>query len=167
MAMISPDDIAPFEGAVLREVHPRPFKFDDIDPEGIVVDYDRHSDSLAIQLYGRGVDTVSVPFPGGIYVMATLDSDESVGLHIESFLARMVKANRSAIELLSYAELRGITPAEVWALQRDIFEDSDRSSTSTQRAFGKRLAKLRKQAIASFLEAELPTLRQPVASAAQ
>jgi hypothetical protein len=155
MAMSMDDSDDPYESPVIREVHPKPFELDKLDPEKVVVDYDRPSDSLGIHLFGRYIDTMSVPATKNIYVMVALGSEESVGLHIEGFLSQMVEANPSSIELLSYAELRGITPAEVWALQRDVHKNGKQFAAVPEGAVGDRLAGLRKQAIESFLNAEL------------
>jgi hypothetical protein len=155
MAMNTSDVMDPEEDPVIREVHPIPFKLDEIDPKRVVVEYDRRSDSLGIHLFGRYINSMSVPATKNIYVMVALDTEESVGLHIEGFLSQVVKAKPASIELLSYAELREMTPAEVWALQRDTHGDADRLTAVPQGATGDRLYELRKQAIASFLDREL------------
>ena len=98
---------------------------------------------------------MSVPATRNIYVLVTLDSEQSVGLHIEGFLMQMVEVNPSSIELLSYAELRGITPAEVWALQRNAHDGEKQLAAVQQGTIGDRLIELREYVIASFLDTEL------------
>lgn len=165
MAKNTNDGVDPFEDPVIRDIHPKPFKLDEIDSERIVVEYDRPSDSLGIHLFGRYISTMSVPVTKNIYVMVTLGAEESVGLHIEGFLSQMVKENPASIDLLSYAELRQMTPAEVWALQRDVLEAADQLASRPHGAIGDRLFALRKAAIESFLDAELPRSRWPLAPA--
>ncbi|MDQ3226609.1 MAG: hypothetical protein M3Q50_08275, partial [Chloroflexota bacterium] len=111
MAVILTDHIDPIEEFVPRQIDPKPFRRQDIDPAKIVVSYDRRSDTLLIHLFGRGHSTISVPVAKYLYVMVTPDTETIVGFHIEGFLAQAVNENPEAIALLDYAELRGITPA--------------------------------------------------------
>lgn len=85
----------------------------EIDPDKLVLSYDRPSDMLLIFLDGR--ERRSVVIAGQDYGFALVDpaTNELVGVQIEDFLARAVKAQPHLIDLLNYAELRGMTIDEV------------------------------------------------------
>lgn len=106
------------EEPVLRQFRPKPFRWDEVDPETMAISYDRRSDTLLVHLFGRGRPSVSVPIRRYLYAMVDPDSEEIIGIHIEGFLSQAVKEHPQEIALLDYAELRGITPAEVRELQR-------------------------------------------------
>jgi hypothetical protein len=126
-------------------MHPKPFDPATIDPENVSVSYDRQSDTLIIALFGSDLATISVPVGKYLYLMVTPDTETIVGFHVEGFLRAAVKDEPSSIELLDYAELRGITPTEVWALQRQILGEAGLSRNMIER---------RKAAVASFIDAE-------------
>jgi hypothetical protein len=118
MAVSVSDQIDPMEEFIPRQIEPKPFRREAIDPAMIAVSYDRRSDTLLIHLFGRGLSTISVPVGKYLYLMVTPDSEMIVGFHVEGFLKQAVNDLPDAINLLDYAELRGITAAEVRALQR-------------------------------------------------
>lgn len=153
MAMTVTDHIDPADEFVPREIHPKPIRLEEIDPEKVVVSFDRRSDTLLIHLFGRR-GSVSVPVGNYLYVMVAPDTEETIGFHVEGFLSQAVKDVPEAIELLDYAELRGITPAEVWELQRKMGVIAGRSASHPRAFNGKSVPERRKQAIASFLGAE-------------
>ena len=154
MAVSATDQIDPLEEFVPRQIDPKPFRREDIDPAKIVVSYDRRSDTLLIHLFGRGHDTVSVPVANHLYVMVTPDTETIVGFHIEGFLTRAVKDTPEAISLLDYAELRGITPAEVRELQKNALGMRQQLSAHLRAASAKSVQEQKTQAIAAFIDAE-------------
>jgi hypothetical protein len=156
MAMSIEDEIDPSEEFIPREFHPKPFRPDDIDPTKVVVSFDRRSDTLLIHLFGRGRESISVPVATYLYVMVDPETEDIVGFHIEGFLGQAVKDVPESIDLLDYAELRGITPAEVRELQRETHQVERRRPPQLGASHGKKLSvpEQRKQAIASFLDAE-------------
>ena len=91
MAVSATDHIDPTEEFVPRHIDPKPFRREDIDPAKIVVSYDRRSDTLLIHLFGRGLETISVPVAKYLYVMVTPDTETVVGFHIEGFLGKRSK----------------------------------------------------------------------------
>lgn len=95
-------------------------QWDGVDSDSIVIAFDRLSDTLLIHLFGRGQPSVSVPVDRDLYALVDTESKHIVGIHIEGFLAQAVKEHPDEILLLDHAELRGITPIEVRALQRDV-----------------------------------------------
>ncbi|MCA9879078.1 MAG: hypothetical protein KC442_14905 [Thermomicrobiales bacterium] len=117
---MNPADLDTVDEPVLRQIQPRPFRWDDVDPGKIAIAYDRPSDTLLIHLFGRGRPAVSVLVDRYLYALADPESDQIVGIHIEGFLAQAVKEHPQEIAVLDHAKLRGITPVEVWGLQRDI-----------------------------------------------
>jgi hypothetical protein len=151
MAVSVEDDIDPMEEFIPRQIHPKPFRWEDIDPAKIVVSYDRRSDTLLIHLFGRGLDTISVPVEKYLYLMVTPDTETIVGFHIEGFLAQAVKDVPDSIMLLDYAELRGIIPAEVKALQRAPRGAVQELNGSWPASW---LQDARRRAVASFIDAE-------------
>ena len=67
MAMTITDYIDPTEEFIPRELRPKPIRLDEIDPENVVVSFDRRSDTLLIHLFGRGRGSVSVPVSDYLY----------------------------------------------------------------------------------------------------
>ncbi|MGH2616860.1 MAG: hypothetical protein ACRDJC_16615, partial [Thermomicrobiales bacterium] len=65
-----------------------------------------------------------------------------------------VKDIPEAITLLDYAELRGITPAEVRALQRTTLGMRHRLVAGLRAALPKSVPEQRTQAVAAFIDAE-------------
>jgi hypothetical protein len=151
MAINVKDEIDPMEEFVPREIHPKPFRPEDIDPARIVVSFDRRSDTLLIHLFGRGIETISVPIGKYLYVMVTPDTETIVGFHVEGFLAQATKDVPEAIDLLDYAELRGITAAEVRALRNEAREAKPPFNGRMPATW---LPDERKRAVASFIDAE-------------
>ena len=82
MAVSVTDHVDPLEEFVPRQIDPKPFRREDIDPAKVVVGYDRRSDTLLIHLFGRGRDTISVPVAKYLYVMVAPDTETIVGFHI-------------------------------------------------------------------------------------
>lgn len=149
MASTVADHIGPTGAFVPREIHPKPVRLDEIDPERVVVSFDRRSDTLLIHLFGRGRGSVSVPVETYLYVMVDPDTEETPGFHVEGFLGQAMKDVPQAIDLLDYAELRGITPAEVRELQRATLNAGhfvNPSATNT-----KSISEQRIDAIAAFV----------------
>jgi hypothetical protein len=151
MAMSVADHIDPMEEFVPRHIDPKPFRREDIDPERIVVSYDRHSDTLHIHLFGRGLSTISVPIGTYLYVMVTPDTETTVGFHVEGFLAQAVKDVPEFITLLDYAELRGITPAEVRELQRTTLGAKQQLAGAT---LAKSVQEQKRHVVVAFIDAE-------------
>lgn len=116
--MINSHELESVEEPVLRQFRPKPFRWDEVDPETMVISYDRRSDTLLVHLFGRRRPSVSVPIRRYLYAMVDPGSEEIIGILIEGFLSQAVREHPQEITLLDYAELRGITPAEVRELQR-------------------------------------------------
>lgn len=153
MAMTVTDHIDPTEDFVPREIHPKPIRLEEIDPEKVVVSFDRRSDTLLIHLFGRGRGSVSVPVANELYVMVDPETEETTGFHVEGFLSQAIKDVPEAIELLDYAELRGIAPAEVRELQRETLGQR-RISANLRATNGKSVPEQRMEAVISFIETE-------------
>lgn len=117
--MNAQDEIESVAEPVLRQIHPKPLSWDTVDPEKVVIRYDRPSDTLLVHLFGRGRSSISVPVDRYLYVMVDPDTEGIIGIHIEGFLSQAVKEHPRNIDILDYAELRGMTPGEVRALQRE------------------------------------------------
>jgi hypothetical protein len=154
MAVITTDQIDPMQEFVPHQIDPKPFRREDIDPTKIVVSYDRRSDTLLIHLFGRGRDTISVPVAKYLYLMVTPDTETIVGFHIQGFLAQAVKDTPEAVTLLDYAELRGITPAEVRALQRRTLGLKHQFVADFRAVLAKSVQAQRTRAVAAFINAE-------------
>jgi hypothetical protein len=120
MAMSTTNELESVEEPVLRQFHPKPFHWDAVDPEKVVISYDRRSDTLLVHLFGRGRSSVSVHIDRYLYAMVDPESEEIIGVHIEGFLSQAVKEHPQEIVILDHAELRGITSIEVRALQREV-----------------------------------------------
>jgi hypothetical protein len=147
------DNIDPLEEFVPRGIHPKPIRLEEIDPERVVVSFDRRSDTLLIHLFGRR-GSVSVPVANYLYVMVDPDTEETIGFPVEGFLGQAIKDVPEAIELLDYAELRGITPAEVRVLQRETLKAGHRHPTNSSATNGMSVSEHRHAAVASFINAE-------------
>lgn len=148
------DEIDPEEEFVPRQIHPQPFRPEDIDPDKVVVSFDRRSDTLLIHLFGRGRQSISLPVANYLYVMVDPKSEMITGFHIEGFLGQAIKDIPEAISLLDYAELRGITLAEVRELRRATLQAERRHAANSLTKNGKSIPEQRKEAVASFIEAE-------------
>jgi hypothetical protein len=108
MAMNARHDIKRGDDPVLRGFHPKPVTWESVDPTRVLIRYDRPSDTLLMHLFGRDRNSVSVPIDRYLYVMVDPDTEETIGVHIEGFLAQAVKEHPRHIDLLDYAELRGL-----------------------------------------------------------
>ena len=154
MAMNVADEIDPMVGFVPRQIHPQPFQAAEIDPDKMIVSFDRRSDTLLIHLFGRGRKSISVPVANYLYVMVDPESEMIVGFHVEGFLGQAIKDVPEAIMLLDYAELRGITLAEVRELRRTTLRPGRRHAANAHATNGKSIPEQRKEAVASFIDAE-------------
>jgi hypothetical protein len=96
-----------------KKVDFKPLDLRSVNPSWIEISFDRRSDTLLIHLFGRDRDSISVPIAKYLYLLVDPETEQVIGLHIEGFLAQAVKDVPAAIALLDFAELRGITPAEV------------------------------------------------------
>lgn len=118
MVMSTSEELESVEEPILRQIEPKPFRWDAIDAEKVVISYDRRSDTLLVHLFGQGRSSISVPVERYLYAMVDPESEQSISVRIEGFLSQAVKEHPWEIMLLDYAELRGITPIEVRAMQR-------------------------------------------------
>ena len=125
--------------AVTDGYSPRP-DFDrlrEVDPDRVVVSYDRASDTLMVHFYGRGRPAVSVPSPQPVardFVFLRFDpeTDELVGVQIEDFLDLYVPQHPESLDWLGRRpELRGITREEIARL-RDRLGGGQRSPATVQ-----------------------------------
>jgi hypothetical protein len=148
------DDIDPTEEIVLCGFHPKPFRWEEINPAQVVVSFDRRSDTLLIHLFGRDCGSISVHMANYLYVMVDPDTEESLGFHIEGFVGQAVKDVPVAIELLDYGELRGITPAEVRELQRETLGEDYQGPAHLRATNGMSMSEQWMEEVASFIRAE-------------
>ena len=86
MALSVEDVVDPAEEFAPRQIDPKPIRSEDIDPARIVVSYDRRSDTLLIHLFGRGLETISVPVGEHLFALVTPDTESTVGFQIEGYL---------------------------------------------------------------------------------
>jgi hypothetical protein len=152
--MNAQDEIESVAEPVLRQIRPKPLNWDTIDPEKVVIRYDRPSDTLLVHLFGLGRSSISVPIDRYLYVMADPDSEEIIGIHIEGFLAQAVKEHPRQIDILDYAELRGMTPGEVRALQREILGIRHQLAALLRAAVIRTVPNDKAQAVSLLFEAE-------------
>jgi len=84
--------------------------------------YDRPTDTLFVDFYGRSLPAASIALAWGDhdYAFARVDPETHrvVGLQVEEFLMHAVSHNPWLLDALEYAELRGITPREIGELRR-------------------------------------------------
>jgi hypothetical protein len=118
MALTVTETIDPAGEPAVRSLEPNPLDLQHLDLSKAVVSYDRRSDILLIHLFGRDRDSVSVQRDRGLYFLVDPRSEDVVGFQLEGFLAHGIKSEPALIDLLDFAELRGITPAEVRAVRR-------------------------------------------------
>lgn len=154
MAVSIADAVDPMEPFVPRRIEPKPFRPEDIDPAKIVVSYDRRGDTLLIHLFGRGLETISVPVAKHLYALVTPDTEMTVGFHVEGFLAQAVNDVPEFITLLDYAELRGITPADVRQLPRKTLGVKRNLIAHWRSGPAKSVQEQKTRAVAAFIEAE-------------
>ncbi len=141
------------EGFVPRQIEPKPFRWEDIDQARIVVSIDRRSDTLLIHLFGRGQETISIPVGNHLYALVTLETETTVGFQIDGFLAQAVKDVPGSITLLDFTELRAITPAEGWELQRETL-GVKRSLARWRSGLSESVEEQKMRAVAAFIETE-------------
>jgi len=95
-----------------------------LDMDRIVWSYRRDSDTLLVDLYGRGRPALSVPLDIGerdyLFVRVDVKTDEVVGLQIEDFLDYAVVRHPELVDALTFAELDGIDEADVDSLRRGV-----------------------------------------------
>lgn len=132
---------------------------DEVDASRVVMMYDRFSDTLLVHLYGKGVPSVSVPVQKYYYALVSLDGRKILGFQVEGFLAQAIKDQPSLIEMLNFAELRGITPAEVQEIRNDTLHPRMKLSAGLRWMFIRNLAERRQQTLKAFLEQEEDDLR--------
>lgn len=131
----------------------RPLDVAAIDPARIWISFDRRSDTLLIQFFGRERDTISVPIARYLYVLVDPETEQVVGLHIEGFLAQAVKDVPDSIVLLDFADLRGITAAEVRLLRAQLsIQQPDLEQD--HRTISQFVQQQRRDAIVSYIAAE-------------
>lgn len=106
-----------------------------LDLERIAWSYRRDSDTLLVDLYGRGRPALSVPLDVGerdyLFVRVDVKTDEVVGLQIEDFLAYAVIQHPELVDALTIAELDGIDAADVDALRRRLGSAARSAVTAT------------------------------------
>jgi hypothetical protein len=117
---MSRSDLDTVDEPILRQIQPRPFGWNAVDSDHITIAYDHPSETLLMHLFERRRPTVSVPVERYLYALVDLESEQVVGILIEGFLAQAVKEHSDEISILDHAELRGIAPFEVQALQREL-----------------------------------------------
>jgi len=161
MAATVVDVIDPAEEPTIRRFRPKPTEASKVDPTKVVVSYDRPSDTLMIHLFGRQRDSVSVQAARNIYVLADPDTEEVVGVHVEGFLARMVRDAPEAIDILEHAELRGITPMEVRSLRSEALGRRQRLAAWLRSAHVRAPQERKRRALFSFLDPERSGLGSP------
>lgn len=159
-------DLDSVDGLILRQIQPRPFHWDDIDSAQIAISYDRASDTLLIHLFGRGRPTVSVPVDRYLYALVDPETEHTLGIHIEGFLAQAVKEHPDEIALLDHAELRGITPIEVRELQREVLGSWRSLPGHVNAVYAQETPPDKKGAVLLLLHAEYPKWRTLGKSAA-
>ncbi len=84
-----------------------------IDLRQVVFNYDRDSDILLFYPYGKDRPAVAAGGSDYVYVLIDADSAEFVGVQIEDFLSRAVKAQPNLLDVLDVAELQGMTLDDV------------------------------------------------------
>lgn len=139
-------------------------RLDQIDASRVAVTYDRFSDTLIVHLHGKNVPSISVPVQKYDYMLVSPDGREFLGFQIEGFLAQAVKDEPRIIEMLNFAELRGITPAEVQALRDETLSAWMRITARFRRIFTRGLPERRQQAVGAFLKKEGKELKMQAAA---
>ncbi|MGH7961783.1 MAG: hypothetical protein ACRERD_08150, partial [Candidatus Binatia bacterium] len=67
MAMNAEHEIESVAEPELRQIQPKPIRWDAVDPAKVVISYDRPSDTLLVHLFGRGRHSISVPIDRYLY----------------------------------------------------------------------------------------------------
>jgi hypothetical protein len=162
MALTVTESIDPGEEPVIRGLEPKPLDLHDLDLSQAVVSYDHRSDTLLIHMFGRHRDSVSVQRDRGLYFLVDPRSEEIVGFHLEGFLAHRVKNEPELIDLLDFAELRGITPAEVRAVRRRSLGVRQRLATWVRSLLVPSLQERKRLAVSSFVGGDRTRLGSPL-----
>ena len=91
--------------------------FASIDPEKVVPEFDRVSDTLIVHLFGRGRPFTILPAKGLTMLLVDPETFEVIGLRVEGFLARAVYEMPVLLDLASFV---GLGDQEVGAIRRRI-----------------------------------------------
>ena len=153
MAMSIAETIDPTEEPVIRRFQVKPLDPRSVDPARVAVRYDRRSDTLLMHLFGRDRNAVSIPREDHLSWLVDLETEDVVGFHIEGFLAGAVEDDPRLIELLNYAEPRGITPAEISALRRDAMGIRQRLAAWSRSVSGRTPQEQKRRAVSAFVDA--------------
>jgi hypothetical protein len=148
-----------------RRIDVKPLVLGSLDPARIQISFDHRSDTLLIHLFGRDRDTISVPVAKYLYVLVDPETEQVIGVHIEGFLAQAVKDVPAAIALLDFAELRGISPAEVRVLRARSGADQPLRTTDSP-TLCQTIQERRRDAVISFIAAERERWNLPFLPAA-
>ncbi len=101
-------------------VEPRRPDFGAIDPRSVVAEYDRESDTLIVQFFGRGRPAVILHTGGVTDYWLDPESYEIIGLQVEGYLAQAVY---QLPLLLDMAEFVGISSDEVTPIRQRIWRE--------------------------------------------
>jgi hypothetical protein len=153
MATTVADVIDPTTEPTIRRFQPKLPELRGVDPAHVAVSYDRRSDTLLMHLYGRDRNSVSVQCSPNLYWLTDPETEEVVGFHIEGFLARAVQDAPELVNLLDYAELRGVTPAEVRALRSGALGLRQRLAAWLGSVLVRAPQERKRRAVASFMDA--------------
>lgn len=102
----------------------------------VVISYDRESDTLMLFLDGRGEPGVTVPVDDHLLLRMDRDRMRVIAVQLEGFLASVVRDRPTLLDALDLAELRGITPAEVVRLHRELAADRTRRASVVSDVIG-------------------------------
>jgi hypothetical protein len=148
-----------------KKVDFKPLDLRSVNPSWIEISFDRRSDTLLIHLFGRDRDSISVPIAKYLYLLVDPETKQVIGLHIEGFLAQAVNDVPAAIALLDFAELRGISPAEVRVLRARSGADQP-LRTMDSPTLCQTIQERRRDAVISFIAAERERWNLPFLPAA-
>jgi hypothetical protein len=90
------------------------------DASRAVLAYDRDSDELIVAFDGNERPGVGRPVGDGWLLRLDRETGEPIGFQVESFLAVATALHPMLLDLLDFAELRGITVEEVALLRREL-----------------------------------------------
>lgn len=106
----------------------------EVEASQVVLSYDHESDTLFINFFGRGRNTVSDLAGDYWYLMVDPGTSTVIGLQIEEFLSRAVQDVPPLVRLLDLSELHGITPADVSRVRHRVMHKyRQRSNTKPPR----------------------------------
>lgn len=86
---------------------------DGINVQAITMTYDALSDTFLLHLFGRDVPSVAIYGGGYWYWLVNPDTEACVGVQIEEFVEQAIQDHPDVIDALKFAELRGLTIAEI------------------------------------------------------